>query len=413
MLNDSNNSSISVTSKVYLNRMVNKLVDVEDICGIAIRVPNFNLIGYINGDAFEISLIKYIYDFLGDLGKSTFYVDDGKFYIFDYRGNFSDIKGLCESIIDKFSSAISINGIDVILGCNIAYLSSENIEKNSTFLGYLDFALKMSISSGKNTILECTESVVKDYNEYIKTWGNIDKALICDKFEVLYQPIVDIQNNSISRLEALVRLKTDRGLVTPNVFFPVLTDREDFVALDKIVVEKVCKFISSNNITKRVYVNITSASLGTKGFFDYLISTLNKYSIDFNLFGIEVLEDGILFFDKEKLSELDMLLNMGMGVAIDDFGTGYSSIYRLNSIPFSDLKISKELVDNIKTNSKVKDLLVSVVKLVRNFNCSITIEGVEDIETLNEIQEIGVNNVQGYHFYKPLDESDVLTILNK
>ena len=100
------------------------------------------------------------------------------------------------------------------------------------------------------------------------------------------------------------------------------------------------------------------------------------------------------------------LADAGAGISIDDFGTGYSSMVNLRSLPISELKVDKTFVQGMRTNPNDAAIVRSVVDLGHSLGLSVTAEGVEEVETLGLLRNLGCDVSQGFLHARPvaLDE---------
>jgi EAL domain-containing protein (putative c-di-GMP-specific phosphodiesterase class I) len=93
----------------------------------------------------------------------------------------------------------------------------------------------------------------------------------------------------------------------------------------------------------------------------------------------------------------------GIGLAIDDFGTGYSSLMQLRQLPFTEVKVDQAFVADVARSSDCRLIVQSIAELARGLGLASTAEGVETIEQLRLIRELGCDNVQGYLISPPLE----------
>jgi EAL domain-containing protein (putative c-di-GMP-specific phosphodiesterase class I) len=93
----------------------------------------------------------------------------------------------------------------------------------------------------------------------------------------------------------------------------------------------------------------------------------------------------------------------GIGLAIDDFGTGYSSLMQLRQLPFTEVKIDQAFVADAPTSRDSRLIIHSVAELAKGLGLTTTAEGVETIEQLRIVRELGCDYVQGYLVSPPME----------
>ena len=98
---------------------------------------------------------------------------------------------------------------------------------------------------------------------------------------------------------------------------------------------------------------------------------------------------------------LRALDSMGVRIAIDDFGTGYSSLACLRDLPVGELKMDRGFVVGLHMRPRDKAIVRLIVRLAHELDVRVIAEGVEDLETLNELAALECDMAQGYYFSRP------------
>ena len=93
----------------------------------------------------------------------------------------------------------------------------------------------------------------------------------------------------------------------------------------------------------------------------------------------------------------------GIGLAIDDFGTGYSSLMQLRQLPFTEVKIDQAFVADVARSRDCRLIIQAVADLAHGLGLTATAEGVETLEQLRIVRELGCDFVQGYLISPPLE----------
>ena len=93
----------------------------------------------------------------------------------------------------------------------------------------------------------------------------------------------------------------------------------------------------------------------------------------------------------------------GIGLAIDDFGTGYSSLMQLRQLPFTEVKIDQAFVADVARSRDCRLIIQAIADLAHGLGLIATAEGVETVEQLRIVRELGCDVVQGYLISQPLE----------
>ncbi|MCV6547414.1 MAG: EAL domain-containing protein, partial [Cohaesibacter sp.] len=92
---------------------------------------------------------------------------------------------------------------------------------------------------------------------------------------------------------------------------------------------------------------------------------------------------------------------LGLRIALDDFGTGYSNLSQLSNRSFDRIKIDRSFIANFKTDHKQMQIVKGIMSLGEGLGLHTTAEGIEEMEQLSILQELGIEYGQGYHIGRP------------
>jgi EAL domain-containing protein (putative c-di-GMP-specific phosphodiesterase class I) len=237
-----------------------------------------------------------------------------------------------------------------------------------------------------------------------------ERALINHRLTMAYQPKVSLADGKLVRVEALVRW-TDPvlGPVAPSRFVP-LAERHGLI-------EPLTQW--GLRTTLRQWLAWKAAGLDTHIAFN--ISALSLEHLDFPDLvermcrGLDVPTDRLVLELTEGATQpliklMDTLTRFrikGIGLAIDDFGTGYSSLMQLRTLPFTEVKIDRMFITDLPRAKDARVIVKSVIDLAHGLGLTATAEGVETIEQLAILRELGCDVAQGYLFAAPLDAGEL------
>ncbi len=128
---------------------------------------------------------------------------------------------------------------------------------------------------------------------------------------------------------------------------------------------------------------------------------------------IEITESMLMGIEDEIISLMEELKSFGILFALDDFGTGgYSSFSTLCSFPLDIVKLDKSYIDQLETNDRAKSLVKNIAKMAQELGLTTVAEG--GVETASQVRKLcswNIEEIQGYHFYRPMPESKIMDIL--
>ncbi len=252
-----------------------------------------------------------------------------------------------------------------------------------------------------------------------KLRGPLDKdlqfALERKEFEIVYQPIVSLEDRMIKGFEALSRWHhPQRGLISPAEFIPAAERTGFILPLGLYVMEQAARQLNHWQQSLEgmdqlfMSVNVSSQQLLRHDLINDVKTILSRSSLNTGTLKLELTESLVMENPEYASQVLTRLRQLGAGLSLDDFGTGYSSLSYLQHFPFDTLKIDKSFVTSDKGTSHV--ILQSIVRLAHDLDLSLVAEGVESERSVEQLSAMGCPLGQGYLFGKPLtaDEAEVM-----
>jgi diguanylate cyclase len=242
--------------------------------------------------------------------------------------------------------------------------------------------------------------------------GELRRAIEGRQLLLHYQPKIDAHSGQVLGVEALVRWQhPTHGLVPPGEFIP-LAERTGLIGpLTHYVMDAAlhqCRDWRQAGHELAVAVNVSARRLLDLAFPDEVGGLLARWEVPARLLVVEITESAIMADPAHAMQILGRLNQMGVGLSIDDFGTGYSSMAYLKSLPVHELKVDRSFVSQMTSNSSDAVIVRSTVDLGRNLGLRVVAEGVEDQTTLEALDALGCDAVQGYHVSRPITPDDLI-----
>jgi EAL domain-containing protein (putative c-di-GMP-specific phosphodiesterase class I)/CheY-like chemotaxis protein len=237
-------------------------------------------------------------------------------------------------------------------------------------------------------------------------------ALDAGEITLAYQPKLTVQGLILRGVEALARWKHPvKGNISPGVFIP-LAERHgliDTLTRELLVVAfKQKREWQQYGLRFHLAFNLSPLSLADSSLSDWLFELAQQYGIPPEEITLEVTENALLGELACAIRTLARLRLKGFNIAIDDYGTGFANAQQLSRVPATELKIDRSLVDQVSTRPQQGTILASTVDLAKNLKLITVAEGVETLEDYKILVALGVDQVQGFYFSKPLFPDDLL-----
>jgi EAL domain-containing protein (putative c-di-GMP-specific phosphodiesterase class I) len=254
-----------------------------------------------------------------------------------------------------------------------------------------------------NVSAKQSERMIQD----IHWMRNIRQALEKDSFSLYYQPLMHIPSGKICHYEALLRLRTERGLVGPQTFLPAVARFGFMPEIDSWVVEHAIKALaqfSQGNPSLRLSVNLSSFAFQNQSFAATVRSLLKEYNLPGDQLCFEITEQMAVRFAVQLDRQLAILRDLGCRIAVDDFGTGYSSFSYLKQLPVDYLKIDGSFIREL-TRSRVDQTMVRMIgEVAKAAGLETVAEYVESAGALRLLAKYGIDYAQGYYIGRAVEQ---------
>jgi len=241
-------------------------------------------------------------------------------------------------------------------------------------------------------------------------------AIVNRELNVHYQPQFNIKDHSTRHLEALVRWNHPRfGFISPAAFVPVA---EEIGLVEEIthfvirrVISDICSWRNHNVPIDKVAVNISAVLLSSHSHAERLFDLLNA-NVEFApLIALELTETATVRNTELARQYMQKFREIGFKIALDDFGTGCSSLAYLLEFPVDIIKIDRRFVSSLPHSIKGRAITRSIVVLAATLGLQVIAEGIEHVDELRILQELGCNFIQGFYFSRPLPAEEVRDFL--
>ncbi len=238
------------------------------------------------------------------------------------------------------------------------------------------------------------------------------------EFAVWIQPKVDTLSQRVVGGEALIRWDSKEfGMLTPFRFIPLFEKNGFIRKIDFYVLDKVCQCVKDQldqgASPVPISINQSRHHVFSPFYLNQLEQTVNKYDIPHDLIEFEVTESMLLENMEKVIENIVQIRKMGFRVAIDDFGTGFTSLRFLQEVDVDDVKMDRSLIVGAQQNEKNFTMLYYLTDMSHALGMKVVCEGVETIDQLEMVREIGADVIQGYYFAKPMPWPDFLSYLEE
>lgn len=323
----------------------------------------------------------------------------------------------CAQIVEHCSLPIFIDNqvIYITISIGVAVCPKDACDSVS-LLKNSDIAMYRAKAEGFNKYVFFSQSFKENLRRKNEIEALLRKADMESDFELVFQPQFELPDQLMIGAEALLRWKNpEHGYIPPSVFIPVAEEIDYISRIGKWVLQKAVERIVAWNkgysINLKMGVNISPKQLSESDFFMTMKTIIESNEVNTAWLDAEITEN-LMIEEKSKVKPIfDLFRELNISVSIDDFGSGYSSLGYLNKYHFDRIKIDKSLIDNLLLpGSSGIEVVKAIISMAKAVGKTTIAEGVETLEQLNILTELGCNQVQGYLLGRPVPAE---TFVNK
>lgn len=315
---------------------------------------------------------------------------------------------------DKSLHLTSSIGISMFPSTSLVDNDSESILKQA------NMAMYNAKKKGKNCLTFYNQELQQTADDYFIIFNQLTTALEKYEFSLVYQPMVDINQNIIGA-EALIRWNnSELGNVPPSKFIHLTEESHLILEIGDWVLQTACEFIKKIKTLnppgmehfKYISVNVSPKQLSHPGFVNSTHQKIINTGINPADIRLEFTESMLVDDIESTINVMKQLKDNNIKFLLDDFGTGYSSLSYLCRLPISAIKIDKTFVSG-DDNSEVENKLIveTIIAMSEKMGLNCIVEGVETKQSADYFIEKNVYAIQGYYYHKPVSGKSLLELL--
>ena len=313
------------------------------------------------------------------------------------------MRQMFERLVEHFKTPMHYDGTAFIADFNVGVVCGENDEFDITaFVSRAESALKQAKENKYENYFALTKSDKSDTGRSLALKADLKRALSENELELYYQPKVDLNTLEVVGGECLLRWNHPLdGVLFPG---PLIEAAESYNMMNELgywTLEQAFRALAELDGLKMpivLSVNISPTQLYDNQLIPTLTMLSDTYGLPLSLIELELTEDVALSNSLMVKKQLDELRSLGVAISVDDFGKGYSNLAYIRDLDIDALKIDKSFVMELETHP-VNRAIIEAAKVIGHAKgCSVVAEGIETVEQLHILREVGVSQGQGYLF---------------
>lgn len=355
-----------------------------------------DLYGYDTGDEILIQVSNQIKEFCKE-SSYVYKLPNDEFAIFmSSKISEDEFFSIIKKLIDKISESkfvVANQSIFISFSCGIASNKTSLLIKANT-------ALQIAKNNSKSIVvykdsLDAKNQITKNIDALLL----LREAIAQNQISPYFQPIYNTRTKKIEKYESLARIITQDGkVIAPFAFLDIAIKSKLYPEITKAMITKSFEFFRDKNF--EFSINLSIVDVQNHEIIKFILNKLKEFNEPHRV-TFEILESHRIENYEEMKSFIQEVKKYGCNIAIDDFGSGYSNFSHIFELNVDYLKIDASLVKFITTDNSSRVIVKTIINFASNLGLKTIAEFVEDKDSLDLLEKMGVDFVQGYYIGKP------------
>lgn len=391
------------------------------------KVINDSL-GHFMGDKLLIEVAKKIQHKLTDNDVVGRWGGDEFVVLIQNPKDLSAVDSLAKEIIASLSLPLIVSGHQLHISTSIGIACfPDDGDDASSLLKHADTSMYKAKELGPGRFRFFDQDMLNDSVWRLELETQLRQASAQQQFTLVYQPKVNVIDEQLVGLEALIRWNNGQEYINPSTFLPIAEDIGLMESISVWVLKQACQ---QNADWQRagfdivpVAVNLPASFLMSPQCLDLIKGALHQSSLAAQFLEIEITENTFIASTELAVDVLSAIHDLGVKIAIDDFGTGYSCMSYLRDLPINTLKIDGIFINDLVAPDCVqgecaKDhhlrdegIVRTIITLGKSLGLSTVAECVEHDYQVQILKSMGCDVIQGYFYSRPLQVDALETYL--
>ena len=315
---------------------------------------------------------------------------------------------IADRILRSFARAVEWNGQSIVLSASIGIAVGDDRSTVTTILRDADVAMYQAKTSGRARWSLFDPEMRTAAIQRQELESDLGGALDGGQFQLVYQPVVDLDSDNLVGFEALLRWHhPTRGMIGPDEFIPIAEANGSIVEIGEWVLIQACTTVAGwqhayPHRLLSIAVNVSGRQIASDDLYAHVRDALQTSGLRPGSLVLEITETSLVQDAPSAGARLRKLRELGLKIAIDDFGTGYSSLSYLRQFPIDILKIDRSFINTITEQEHLPAIVRGLLDLAKTLHMETVAEGVEDQFQRDVLKAQHCELGQGYLFSRPL-----------
>jgi diguanylate cyclase (GGDEF)-like protein len=375
--------------------------------------------GYALGDDLLGALARRLREMSADRALVA-RLDGGEFAVLLAPASAGEAPRRAQEMVVTMRRPVQVQGQEVFATVSVGVRELDSGLLTGDVLRDAYLALHSAKAAGRDQAATFDSNLLEQRLATARTVDRLRGAIERDELLMHYQPLVRLADEHLVGVEALIRWQpAGERMIPPDRFIPAAEDSGLIVPIGAWVLRRSCEAAAPwhRRYGAVVSVNVSPRQLREPDFATQVLDALRASALPPAALILEITE-GVLVASgtvtEQAIRHLTTLRDKGVRVAVDDFGTGYSSLAYLRDLPIDHIKIDKSFMPPPGAVDQASRTLVkAIIDLAAGLGLGTIAEGVETLEQVELLRELGCERAQGFYFARPVPEAEAAEMLGR
>lgn len=415
---------MNMYNRLALSTFVNQqFEDKKDFSVIGFTVLGLGYLSNVFDESIKIQLYNRLSEILQiSCGKKNIYrFSDNKFVVI-LKNDKNKLENTIELIKILFEEPIRINDASFHLTTKIIYFTCPDAaDTTESVMDLVEYSLADVMNKNITSVQQTDKYLlqIKYHEKYVS--NKLQQACKKDEMEVVYKPIFSVKNMKIVAADTEIRfMETELQNLKSKEIISIAEKNDFILQIDDLIINKICNFLQNNpEIDRKIqslYVTLSPIQFLQKqmtlNVLNRITSNINPQMLNF-VFTTQTEEIPTDYTVTQIKANIDAILNSGAGISLENFGDFDSYTFDLIKYPFKVIRLSNTIISAAMFNEKSKNLLKSMIKIIKALKIQILASGIETRDQLELVREFECDYAEGTFFSDVLNENDFLKLLDK
>lgn len=376
------------------------------------------------GGELALDLIRKVVDYLRTIpGGSIFAMGSNEFVMVYEKNEFfiDKVQSIKNRFADTWDVVTAHGEVELEIEAQILVYPAQRMNRDMVYDEIMDtityFVEYMRMNTNEKYL--CIDRMqVRQKAIYDHVKKELMNAVKESRIEVYYQPVYSVYENKCPEIEAVLRVRDSRDVYLDDfIVIPIIEADGSIVEIGYELFKQVCRFVATNNLRSMgittVAVNLSMIQCQQRNLASNLIKIMEMYNVSASMFRFEVSESTAEYYTQNLRRNINQLVSQGADIIIDDFGSKSFNPDNITQISTSSIKIGRKVIKSYFEGKVSRQYLRILCRMLQQMKITMTAVGVETQQQYNELKKLGITQMQGYAFYKPMPEAELIQTMEK